>query len=557
MAGVEKRRCAWQLVAAVLVLLVAYLLPRAVALQGISLTAPLAYVDMAYHLASADLEHRRRALADQLDDPYLRRFPPQRMHPGRWPAGVYHLARPWVAAFGPLSIWTVQLTNGLFALVLLGGVVGLGWILGGVRLGLWAALLTVLCPALVAASWYFSSSYPLVAMVAVGLVLLWQTRGLSRWPWCLALAAWSVLGLWINLTYALYLLGPTVAALVVGLRQESRRRVGLNLLAVVVVVGGLAPVLLDLDPRGLLSELVLHARDAPMGEQAFGHQLIRPWTWAWLASMPEFAVRQYPWPLLLLALPGLVWLHGRRGPRARWLLLTFFWSTVVLLTLLTNKMERYLQPLYPLLCLLTAWWIIARVPRRWGPVALLWAAAAYGAVLYVAWQHPVPWLDRSEAADARRYLYEQAMPGPRTLARLRQLTYHPRCDLRPLVQQIEALVRKHPSVRPLALARHRAPMRFDVFASLNLAVMHALRDRFVVGIELWIPDELTEPARRSPQLVVVHRPDVPVPEELERVDGATATLTCEQEGRWVGQPVALTLARGLSPPVRGGSPRAR
>ena len=160
------------------VVLAALLLPRLWALRGVSLTSDLRFADSLSHLLNLDRLTRAYTLdAAQLADPFLVE------HPGvlklnnlaNWPPGVYHVAFPAAAIFGTMSIWTTQLVNLLFYGVLLVGVFGLGRLLGGWRVGFWAALLTTLCPALVAASWYFTIDFPLVGMAAVGLLLLWFT----------------------------------------------------------------------------------------------------------------------------------------------------------------------------------------------------------------------------------------------------------------------------------------------------------------------------------------------------------------------------------------------
>jgi hypothetical protein len=88
---------------------------------------------------------------------------------------------------------------------------------------------------------------------------------------------------------------------------------------------------------GIWHELTMHfVGDTTGGELAL--PLLTPLTWRWFSSMGRFMVQSFPRPLLLLALPGLVLLHHRG--RLAWTLLASFWGTLLLLTLMANKMER-------------------------------------------------------------------------------------------------------------------------------------------------------------------------------------------------------------------------
>jgi hypothetical protein len=66
--------------------------------------------------------------AVRLKDPHLDRFGMLKYaeHNPRWPPGTYYVAQIFCRWFGPLSIWTTQLTNLSFSLLLLVGVIGLG-----------------------------------------------------------------------------------------------------------------------------------------------------------------------------------------------------------------------------------------------------------------------------------------------------------------------------------------------------------------------------------------------------------------------------------------------
>jgi hypothetical protein len=433
-----------------------YVVPRAVALRGVSMTSHLRFIDMFYHLNRLDLMVKRNSLdPQQIADPYFARFPDQ-LEPldfARWPKGVLHLAALWSGNFGPHSIWTTQLTNLVFTVILVVGVILLGRAMGGTRIGLWGAALVLLCPGLVAHSWYFSLDYPLIAMTIVGCYLLWETRGFTR-PWaCLALGLWSGLALFVKVSYVLYLAGPSVASLVLGLRRPAMRlrAAGLATGAIVLTLG-LGFALTGGRPLQLWSELGFHLSDA-VERTGLPFKLVEPWTVRWALTNAHFAVANFPWPLLLLALPGLLLAHVRSRPLpARWLLLTLFWATYLILTLMPNKMERYVQPLYPLLCLLSVWWVTVLIPRRWQTVGLLWITTTFGAVLWVAHLRPTPWLPEDSSHREVGWMHEIGMPGQEVLAGLRRKTYHQACQLAPLLKGMQALQGPGRHRRPLGVA---------------------------------------------------------------------------------------------------------
>ena len=444
---------------------VAYLLPRVVAYRGISRIENNGFNDMSTHLTNVSKSHGLSCQADT--DPYFRQAPGQRVLAGasKWPHGVYHVARPWVHLFGPLSIWTTQLTNLVFSLVLMVGVFWLGVPLGGTRVGLWGALLTLLCPPLVASTWYFSLDYPLVAMVTVGLLLLWKTAGFGSRGRSLIFAAWSCLGMFIKGSYALYLLVPALWNLACGLRQvRPRWRVPVNLtLAVVCTLLGLL-LLQGFDLIAAWEELRFHMFGAGPATD-LSSRALSP---AWLLAIPLFVVENFSLVLLLCALPGLILLHypGFRGaavagaeptpgpasPRALGgLLKAMVWGTYLVLTLMSNKLERYVHPLYPVLCLLVPWAVGLKVPRPWRTPALLWITTAACAMNWLYHQQPNPWAFGVSSPGRNLGNVEFKMPDQGMLRRLRGHS-----DLQgfhgPLLRALQDLARISPSGRPLGIA---------------------------------------------------------------------------------------------------------
>ena len=163
-------------------IVLAFFVPRLIAWRGIPMAVNLEFADQLFHLYHVDLLYKRHTLDEAyMGQPYFHQFPDMKNPrlPTRWPPGLYWVTFPFAKAFGVYSIWTTQLPNFIASVLIVLGVVLLGRIMGGTRLGLWAALLTVLCPALVASSWYYSLDYPLIAMILMGLYLLWRTRGFT------------------------------------------------------------------------------------------------------------------------------------------------------------------------------------------------------------------------------------------------------------------------------------------------------------------------------------------------------------------------------------------
>jgi len=503
----------------VFAILVALVLPRALALRGVPYVDHLQFNDMPAHLANADQLY---GLTFHGDDQYFSRAPTRESlnNPVRWPAGVYHAALPWIAAFGPLSVWTTQLTNLVFMLVLLAGVVRLGAHLRSTRLGLWAALLTALCPPLTASTWYFSLDFPLVAMIAVGLLALWRTAGFTRWRRALLFGAAACAGLYVKPTYALYLLVPSLWTLVVGLRRGEgpawRALAGLAMATAVTVLG--TGLLQGLDVQTRWEDLTNHLLEwqAPEPLRA---ELTQggPGSLSWFVAIPRFVVVSFPLPLLLLTLPGLVRLHlpgawsspppaGAKAlltPRSLGALLkSFVWGTYLVLTLLTNKMERYVHPLYPVLCLLGPWWVLSHVPRRWQTTALSWMTAIFTATLWLTYLHPTPWqyglLDQKEQLAA----YEFRMPHQSALSDLRKNPHNAECLPGPLVDALADLARG--STRPLGISLMGEP---DLTAT---RLMHLTKEQVVLLASQRIthrmvfhaPPGIKEPL--PPQTILLH-----------------------------------------------------
>ena len=495
-------------VALVGVILGALLIPRVWALRGMELTSDLQFADTLSHLLNLDRLTRAYTLdAAQLADPFLQQHPGvlKLNNQANWPPGLYHVAYPAAAIFGTMSIWTTQLVNLLFYGVLLVGVFGLGRLLGGWRVGFWAALLTALCPALVAASWYFTIDFPLVGMAAVGLLLLWYTRDYDH-PWfTLLFAIWAAAGMLIKFTYALYLAVPCLIALYRALWRGPRRwRALLHLGLATAVVLGLVWLGHGVGLRYSLDTLAVHlSSEIPDPNPDWTFVPISPWSVKGVLAVAAYTAMNFPLPLVLLALPGLVLLHRAREQPARFLLLGLFWGVYVSMTLMVHRQERYIQPMYPVLCLVTAWWVLTHVKRRWRVVVMLWVTTTYGGVLYVAQQHTTPWYYDGKTWPTTGNL---EMPGAGRLDALREFVYHPECRYKPVVRAIVEMAKKEGTRRPLGLSNILAEGDTQG-EQLTLMVAQHIRDRHLYWYHIprWHSKKPPPPPPPPPALIMLHR----------------------------------------------------
>ncbi len=548
-----------QLIIFLALIAAAYITPRVVACWGVGYTNILTSHDPMYHLYNAEQLYKVNVLSDRIDDNPLfihhaGAFIP--IHPRRWPPGLYQVTFPLVAIFGPTSIWTTQLINLLFSAILVWGVVGIGARMGNIRAGLLGALLAVLCPPLVASSWYYGLDYPFTAMVVMGVYLLLRTEGFSR-PWAsLGFAVWSVLAMQVKYNYPLYLLLPCVWTLGVGLYRGPRKRVALYAGGTVLAGVGFFAIINWAPFHLLWEELKFHTADANLPAT-----WIAPWSREWLLALVKFAAHNYPVHLLVLALPGLLLLHvplRATGVRQRGTVLAFLWGAWVVLTLIINKLERYQHPLYPLLCLITAWWVLRLLPRWWGRAAAVAVVAAYASVLVYAHFEPTPWDRADNFRQANHPMYfDVPMPSKKELDGLRRLDWHPRCDLRPFVATVRAWAGKLDPKEPLGMIYYQRPHRPGgadfPWGALLLATYQHHRDRFVLVAGLFPQHTLRDFQRGMKHHLIVHRPEerpVGLGPEIRLVQRKALKLRCGKRVRRF----VVSRSANPSPPLPPGVP---
>ena len=175
--------------------------------------------------------------------------------------------------------------------------------------------------------------------------------------------------------------------------------------------------------------------------------------------------------------------------------------------------------MYPVLCLVTAWWVLTRVHRRWRVVVMLWIVTAYGGVLYVAQQHTTPWYWNDKTWPSTGNL---EMPGTDRLDALRKNVYHTECQYQPVVRAIVELARQEGSHRPLGLENLLGGMDTQG-EQLTLMVAQRIRDRFLYWYHIpqWRSKQAPLPAPPPPALILLHRAgqnlgNVPIPAEAIR-----------------------------------------
>ncbi len=499
----------------------AYGAPRLVAYRGLEQAAPLEFLDMNRHLRNLDVvEKLGRLDPSAWDDPFFKSFPElYKPHsPVKWPHGVYWAASPWARLFGPASIWTVQLTNLCFSLILVAGIIGLGAAAGSVSAGLWASLLTLLLPPMVAGTHYLNLDYPLAAMVAMGLLILFHSDHFRRRNPTLALGLWSGLGLAVKLTYAIYLFVPSMVSLFLGLRgARGCAGKGLTVVralagAVIALLVGWALVQFPLMDLARVLSVHLQAAFPETGEKA--QQVIQPLTLRWFLAVPLILINEGSWCLAILLGAGLILVHGRRGNiTGRWLLLSSFWGTYLGLTLMGNKMARYLLPLYPILALCGVLGLQAVCPPRWLRAALAATVALFGLVLGLTHEQPTRWLLDQRSREQDRYMYDLLLPSRQELQGLRVLRHHPYCQFEELFASTQGLLSKVAGHVPLTVhladdpdlgkdhqRNYTTHYLDEVFRSLTVHLSQTNRDR-VLFAPRSIPVEV---AAGSSLLLVVY-----------------------------------------------------
>lgn len=471
----------------VIAVLGTWVVPRAYVHTGLDLPILDMAADVHDHLVSVDRRRSARRLA-QGEGAHISTTLKDAFSPRlglRHPPGVYAVADLWSRHLGPLSLWTTWLTLGLFALVLIVGIVLMGRAMHSLEVGLWAALFCGLCPGLMSHTIALNLDLPLAAMILMGAYLVQASRGLSRTGPTLALALWSMLAIQIKMPYFASLLAPSLLALALGLKDKRLgwRQAGVLLLSLALVVFGVFHFLGD-GGKELHSDFLTHAEF-----------LASPRTYFAERGMDGLLRIAYPvagiwyndtWLALLLALPGVIMAHTARARGWRHTILGVLWGTYLFAATVTMRDIRFLLPIYPLLCLLTAWWPAALLPPRWRRVALGLMALALGTMLWTEHQFPEQvstWSERGERLDMT---LNPSVPSREDLKRLGRLRYSMTNDLRPLAKALDAVLKgQHlPGVLIVSMAVHDGVLPFPTGNLLN--TIHLMAAQLRPEAMVWV-----------------------------------------------------------------------
>lgn len=454
--------------AAPVVVLAVFLIPRLWMLHGVDKAHVQGIGDAIEHV------HNVHRLRQQVGEPAgSPRHPAIDACPGsaemsapmRWPRGVYYVALPFAALFGMASPTMILLTHTVFFLVLAGALIGLGWALGSLWAGWAAALLAGLMPPLVASTFYFNLDFPLAAMVLFAVFLLVLSRGFTRWPACLGLSAVSCLGILVKLSFPLYLGLPALTACVMGIRTHGARQVLPRAAAYVglTAVGGLW--ISGLDPRVLFDQLWIHLATTETVNPDSVTLFPKPLSMAWFTAIPAMVLCAAPYPLVLLALPGLALLRRRLPGIGLPEVVSFIVGLLLVQTLMLNKLERYVQPLYPLLGLFTALGWRVMLPARGRNLAFSATVFLYGLTLVASMREPPPWHLPEWIDPTSDFMYEMRLPSESQRLAARLDPPFPGCRAGALAEALRALPLTRPG--PLLLTLRFAPEDM-VHASLEL-----------------------------------------------------------------------------------------
>lgn len=281
----------------------------------------------------------------------------------------------------------------LFSAILLGSVYSLGAQLFSVEVGLWAAALCQLFPALYKLRLDFLLDYPLTAVVTLAFFCLtkWQYSYNSKsssvearsiiqnsklsWFWIFAFGISLGLAFLVKQTALFFLLSPILWALISTIRQKAWIRLGQVIIGLLVSVVVFSPwystnwlIVLTAGKRATVDSAIAE------GDPALN--TIAAWTYYW-KELPL----QLSWPLLLVPIVGLIIFRLYKHPKFRiqnpkFVWLAVFWIGAYLLSSLNiNKDDRYVAPYLPVLSLflaygLTLWRNSWGNRIRWGTVGL-------------------------------------------------------------------------------------------------------------------------------------------------------------------------------------------
>ncbi|GAA6621781.1 glycosyltransferase family 39 protein [Scytonema sp. NUACC26] len=329
----------------------------------------------------------------------------------------------------------------LFSGVLLGSVYGLGKVLFGEAVGLWAAFLCQVLPALYRFRLDFLLDYPLAAVVTLSFFFLsvWRSfdtletlkkRRVVEWLWALAFGLSFGLALLVKQTALIFLLIPIVWLGVGTLRHRRWKRF-------VQLVGGLCLSVLVMSPWYRTNWLIVLTSgkratiDSAIAEGEAPLNTLQAWIYYW-QQLPN----QVSLPLLLVPIVALLLYWGRLGFKQRrqedkgdkvesslkWLAV-FLVGSYLLSSLNINKDSRYALPYLPTLTVFLAYGL-TRLSHLWGK-RIRWCTAALAVLLMLFNLFPVggflgSWVTQALSPNQYYPYMAEELPHKRVIAQIIQ-----------------------------------------------------------------------------------------------------------------------------------------
>ncbi len=315
---------------------------------------------------------------------------------GPW---VYLLTVPWLNGFG-LGFDQATLVNLVFTALIMLSVYLLGRSLFSRQVGVWAAGLSLLAPALAYQRTDYLLDYGLTAIVTATFtcLTLWWVAAQRRWAWSIAWGLGLGCVFLTKPTGIFFLLLPCLYLLVQlllpqryqGHRWQRLAQFGLALVvALLVALPWFRTNWLTIITSALGANAV-GAREGDPGNTLAG--------WLYYGQqLPEMV----SWPVLYLSLGGVLvvigrWVFGKPFPqtqpttslaRRRWLAI-FCLGAYAFCSLATNKDNRFILPYLPIVILVLADGLTL-LPGRWG-AGLRWATLGLASLSLLVNLFPLP-----------------------------------------------------------------------------------------------------------------------------------------------------------------------
>lgn len=291
-------------------------------------------------------------------------------------AGLFH------KLLGPSSLVALGFIQAVLTLVIF-TTYWIGRRMGSLSGGLGAAILVGSYTEVFLESRAFMLDLPLTALVGLTVLFLLGSEGFIHRGWSLAAGLIGGLGLLAKWTFPFFLV-PVVFSVWIQARRryESRKRIWHGLLA--LAVAGVVSLPWYIKHLLLPASLLKAAYAGGAAEGDPGMASVAAWGYYFLGMIYQLGP-----PFAGLLLLGLVLARAWRISGVG-LLLTWFLSPLLLLTLLQNKDYRFTLPLLPAVALLSVAWLQRLRPRlaTGAVLGILALAIAHGA--YLGWGVPDP-----------------------------------------------------------------------------------------------------------------------------------------------------------------------